>query len=105
MKLAVKFFPDFLRNKGPIGILKMAWSFIPELKMMMTGGFPKLILLAEFAGEDNSDVGGKCRKLTERIKNFGLKMHITRNQAEADKYWDIRRESFALLRKHVQGKH
>ncbi|OGJ07161.1 hypothetical protein A3I95_00130 [Candidatus Nomurabacteria bacterium RIFCSPLOWO2_02_FULL_44_12] len=105
MKLAVKFFPDFLRHKGFFGMFKFMWSFFPEFKMMLTHGFPRLILLAEFAGENNSDVEGKCRKLTERIKNFGLKMHITRNQAEADKYWDIRRESFALLRKHVQGKH
>ena len=48
MKLAVKFFPDFLKNKGLIGMLKLMWSFIPEFKMMLTSGFPKLILLVEF---------------------------------------------------------
>ena len=30
MKLAVRFFPDFLKNKGFFGILKMGWSFLPE---------------------------------------------------------------------------
>ncbi|MBY0376902.1 hypothetical protein K2P96_02930 [Patescibacteria group bacterium] len=39
------------------------------------------------------------------MKNFKLKTHITKSEAEANKYWDIRRESFALLRKHVKGKH
>ena len=34
-----------------------------------------------------------------------MKVHITKDQAEANKYWDIRRESFALLRKHVKGMH
>jgi FAD/FMN-containing dehydrogenase len=44
-------------------------------------------------------------KLKEKIRNFKLKVHITKNQIEADKYWDIRRKSFALLRKHVKGMH
>ncbi len=111
MKLAVRFFPDFLKHKGFIGMIKFMWSFLPELKMMLTGGFPKLIILAEFAGEDEKEVNNKCIKLVEKISARGgpalgwkdLKVHITKSQAEAGKYWDIRRESFALLRKHVKG--
>ena len=104
MKLAVKFFPDFLKNKGFIGMIKFMWSFLPEFFMMIAGGFPKLILLAEFAGDDELEVNKQCIKLQEKIKDFKLKVHITRNQTEANKYWDIRRESFTLLRKHVKGK-
>lgn len=104
MKLAVKFFPDFLKNKGPIGMIKFMWSFLPEFFMMLSNGFPKLVLLAEFAGENDKEVNAKCVKLEELIKNFNLKVHITKNEEEANKYWDIRRESFALLRKHVKGK-
>ncbi|MBI5139068.1 FAD-binding oxidoreductase [Candidatus Nomurabacteria bacterium] len=104
MKLAVKFFPDFLKNRGLLGMMRFMWSFIPELKMMLTGGFPKLIILTEFAGENEEEVNKKCEKLKESIKNFNLKVHITKNKDEASKYWDIRRESFALLRKHVKGK-
>jgi FAD/FMN-containing dehydrogenase len=107
MKLAVKFFPDFLKNKGPVGMIKFMFSFLPEFFMMIGslfgGGFPKLIILAEFAGEDEKKVQDKCIKLTERIKDFKLKVHITKSETEANKYWDIRRESFALLRKHVKG--
>jgi FAD/FMN-containing dehydrogenase len=108
MKLAVRFFPDFLKKKGPIGLFKLGWSLLPEFWMMASsllggGGFPKLILLVEFAGADDAEVQKKCLALTDRIKNFKLKMHITKSQAEADKYWDIRRESFNLLRKHVKG--
>ncbi|KKS04385.1 MAG: FAD/FMN-dependent dehydrogenase [Candidatus Nomurabacteria bacterium GW2011_GWA2_41_25] len=116
MKLAVRFFPDFLKNKGFLGMAKFMWSFLPEFWMMITGGFPKLILLAEFAGDDEAEVHKKCEALKSKLKIFnpdvksgsrlkasGLKVHITRNETEANKYWDIRRESFALLRKHVQG--
>ena len=103
MKLAVRFFPDFLKNKGFFGILKMGWSFLPEFFMMLSLGFPKLIILAEFAGADEKEVQEKCKKLVNKIKNFKLKVHITKSETEANKYWDIRRESFALLRKHVKG--
>lgn len=103
MILAVKFFPDFLKHKGLIGMLKFMFSFLPEFWMMLTGGFPKLIILAEFAGDDEKAVQAKCMELVQKIKNFKLKVHITKSQTEADKYWDIRRESFALLRKHVKG--
>lgn len=104
MKLAVKFFPDFLKEKGFLGMVKLMWSFLPEFFMLVTGGFPKLILLAEFAADDEAEVSNQCIKLKEKIKDFKLKVHITKNQEEANKYWDIRRESFALLRKHVKGK-
>ena len=103
MKLAVKFFPDFLKNKGFLGMVKFMWSFLPEFLMMVTGGFPKLILLAEFAGDNDIEVNKQCAKLEEQIRNFKLKVHITKSEAEANKYWDIRRESFALLRKHVKN--
>ena len=104
MKLAVRFFPDFLKNKGFFGSFRLMWSFLPEFFMMLRGGFPKLILLAEFAGDNENEVHKKCIELKERIKGFQNKVHITKSEAETNKYWDIRRESFALLRKHVQGK-
>ena len=103
MKLAVRFFSDFLKSRGFFGMLQLARSFLPEFRMMLTGGFPKLIILAEFAGENEKEVNDKCVKLVEHIKNFNLELHVTKTQAEANKYWDIRRESFALLRKHVRG--
>ena len=105
MRLAVRFFPDFLKHKGLIGMIKFMWSFLPEFFMMFSNGFPKLILLAEFAGENNEIVHKQCVALTEKIKNFKLKVHITKSEIEANKYWDIRRESFVLLRKHIKGRH
>ncbi|MBP9711478.1 MAG: FAD-binding oxidoreductase [Candidatus Pacebacteria bacterium] len=104
LALAVKFFPDFLKNKGLVGMFKMMWSFLPEFFMMVRGGFPKMVILAQFAGNSEEEVQKKCEALVAKIKPFGLKTHITKNESEANKYWDIRRDSFALLRKHVKGK-
>jgi FAD/FMN-containing dehydrogenase len=103
LKLAVRFFPDFLKNKGPLGLFKLMISFLPEFFMFLTGGFPKLIILAEFAGDSEKIVQEKCEALVEKIKDFKLKVHITKSAAEAEKYWEIRRDSFSLLRKHVNG--
>ncbi len=105
MKLAIKFFPDFLKTKGVWGMLKFMWSFWPEAIMMLAGGMPKLILLVEFAGSVQSVVDKQAIDLVNAIKPFKYKTRITRNKTDADKYWDIRRESFALLRKHIKDKH
>ena len=104
MKLAIKFFPDFLKNKGFFGMIKFMWSFLPEFFMISTNNFPKLIILAEFAGDNEEKIQKKCQELVKRIKIFKLKTRIASSETEASKYWDIRRESFELLRKHVKGK-
>jgi FAD/FMN-containing dehydrogenase len=105
MKLAIKFFPDFLKKKGIWGMIKFMWSFWPEVIMMSTFGIPKLILLVEFAGDSEKEIDKSARKLIPDLKKFNFKTRITRSQSESEKYWDIRRESFALLRKHVKDKH
>jgi len=102
--LAIKFFREFLKNKGFLEIVKFFWSFLPEFKMMLRGGFPKLVLLVEFAGENEQNLNYKCEKMIEKIKNFQVEVHVTKDRNEAGKYWDIRRESFNLLRKHIHGK-
>ena len=105
MKLAIRFFPDFLKKKGTWGMIKFMFSFIPEALMMLTFGMPKLILLVEFAGNDKKTLKNKAEKLLSSISDMKYKTRITRNDNDANKYWDIRRESFALLRKHIKDKH
>ena len=105
LKLAIKFFPDFYKKKGFWGMIKFMWSFWPEAGMMISGGLPKMMLLVEFAGINEKEIDEKARALAKDIKKFGFKYRITSSGAESEKYWDIRRESFALLRKHVKGKH
>jgi FAD/FMN-containing dehydrogenase len=105
MKLAIKFFPDFLKKKGFFGMLRFMWSFWPEAIMMMSGGMPKLILLVEFAGDNEKEINKEAKKLLRSVSPFKFVARITKSKTDAEKYWDIRRESFALLRKHVKDKH
>ena len=104
MKLAVQFFPEMLKTMKATNFLKLIFSFIPEAGMILTGGLPKLILLVEFSGDDEKEIDEKMKSLQKKIAHFKLKTHLTKSEAEAEKYWTIRRESFNLLRKHVHGR-
>lgn len=105
LNLAVKFMPGMLKKmKG--NALLLAMQFLPEAFMVLTGGMPKLVLIAEFTGEFQEEVNEKASLLQREIEGkFKIKTRICKNSAEVQKYWTIRRESFSLLREHVRGKH
>lgn len=105
LKLAMRFLPDFAKKFKAKNLISMAFSFLPEVKMILTGGFPKLVVLVEFVSDDEKEIDEKLQKLNEALKPLNLKTHITETEDEAEKFWMIRRESFSLLRKHVKGKH
>lgn len=102
--LAMKFFKDFVKVKGLWGTVRFGLSFLPEFWMVLTGGVPKLIILVEYSGVDEKEIQIKSENLLKKIAHFNLKARITSSEQEAKKYWDMRRDSFALLRKHVQGR-
>ena len=102
--LAVKFFRDFVKNKGFWSTVRFGLEFLPEVFMTLRGGVPKLIILSEYAGKSEQEINSKAQKAYRVMKKFGLKMRVTKSSQEAEKYWTMRRDSFALLRKHVAGK-
>src|SRR3989344_8600074 len=104
LKLAVRFLPGLVKSmKG--NFLSFAFKFLPELWMIMSGGVPKLGLLAEFTGEDNVSVSEVAAMVEKELKSkFSVQARIAKDYADAQKYWTMRRESFNLLRKHVSGK-
>lgn len=102
-KLAVKFLPQIIkRMKGTA--LSLGIKFLPEIWMSLTGGIPKLILLPEFTGDNLEEIDNRIKAAYERLKPLGLKMRVTKNPAEAEKYKVIRRESFNLLRGKIKDK-
>jgi FAD/FMN-containing dehydrogenase len=102
--LGVKFFKEFVKTKGFFGTIRFGLSFIPEFFMTLTGGIPKLILLAEYSGDSETETDASCREANKKLAKWNLKTRITKSEHEAEKYWAMRRDSFALLRKHVAGK-
>jgi FAD/FMN-containing dehydrogenase len=85
-------------------IFGIAWNFLPEFWMLVGGGLPKLILLAEFTDDNESELQKRLDGLSEELKSKKANFRVMKTEAEANKYWTIRRESFNLLRHHIKGK-
>lgn len=113
-KIALKFLPALIQtifkiNKNStkqVNIFRLGFSFWREVKMLLTFGMPELFLLAEFTGDDETEIEEriiKAKKALAEIKN--LKTRYIKSDFENEKYWIIRRESFNLLRKKVKGLH
>ena len=104
LKLAVTFFFDFFIQMGFVGAVKLGLQFFPEALLMLTGGVPKLTLLVQFTGDSKEEVQARLKELQGKLAHLKLKSRVTRSPIEAEKYWEIRRQSFNMLRKHVHGK-
>jgi FAD/FMN-containing dehydrogenase len=103
MKLAIRLLPGMLMSLGFMRFLRLGFSFIPELMLVLKGGVPKLILMAEFA-EDSADEALKhARDARLALEGLPVETEIAKNERAAEKFWIIRRESFNLLRKNLQG--
>jgi FAD/FMN-containing dehydrogenase len=101
-KIAIKFFKDIAVRMGG-NMFTLGFQFIPEFWMALTGGIPKIILMAEFTGDTEEDVEAQATAAYKDMKSFKLPTHLITTAWEAKKYWTFRRESFALLRSHMKG--
>lgn len=105
LSLALKFFPSFARLLGVRNLFSLAWSFLPELSLLIRGGLPKFILQAEFAGDDLDEVNKNVKRLAEEIEPFGVRFRVASTEKDVLKYKLIRRESFNLLRNRIKNRH
>ncbi len=101
--LAIRFLPQMLAQMGLVPAIRLGLSFIPEVLMVLRGGVPKLVLMAEFSEDTAEQALFQANKARSALKPLELTTNIMRNEREAEKYWKVRRESFALLRKNVHG--
>ncbi len=101
-KIAMKFFKDVAKKMGG-NMITLGLQFLPEFWMVLTGGVPKIVLMAEFTGDTQEEVEEKVTKAYEDMKSFGFPIKRTYSEHEAKKYWTFRRESFNLLRSRMEG--
>lgn len=102
-KLAVRFLPQIIGHLGFVKMFQLAFAFLPELGMVLTGGVPKLVLMAEFAEDSLEAAREKAREARHAISDLPVQSKLAFRAMDAKKYWTIRRESFALLRKNLRG--
>ena len=100
----LRFLPDFVRVIGASNIVSLALQFLPEAWMVLSGGMPKLIVLAEFTGDDADDVRRRADAALAAVRRRGIRARLTKNEEESHKYWTIRRQSFNVIRSHTKGK-
>jgi len=102
-KLAVRFIPQIIGQFGIMQMIKLGVAFIPEMWLVVTGGVPKLVLMAEFAEDTAEEALEAAKQARAELDGMAVRTKIARSEAQTAKYWTIRRESFSLLRKNLRG--
>jgi FAD/FMN-containing dehydrogenase len=105
MRLGIRFMPE-IAKKAHMSLFKFAMSFLPEVGIgIRMLGMPKLIVLVELREETQAEIDKKRAGILQTMKKFPkVIVRPLDKKVDDDKYWIIRRESFALLRKHVGDK-
>ncbi|MCI0619741.1 FAD-binding oxidoreductase [Candidatus Wolfebacteria bacterium] len=104
LKLALKFFWEFVKRLGIPNILTLIVNGIPEGVSMFRHGLPKLVLQITFDGDDRKVLRQKAEVLARELKQYEPRyVEIIHSAKEEEEYWLIRRESFNLLRHKVEG--
>ena len=104
-RIAMKYLPNIIaKMKG--NIFNLFWQFIPEFKMVLTRGIPKIIIICEWTENNRDILDTNIRDTLEKLKDtknkYGFDIYIPKNDLEMQKYWTFRRESFNLLRQKVK---
>jgi FAD/FMN-containing dehydrogenase len=103
LSLALRFLPRLMVQMGVRKAMALGWSFLPELRMLLTGGLPTLILMAEFSEDSREAAVAAAKHAQQALTRFGLATEVLADERASAKYWTVRRESFALLRRQSQG--
>jgi FAD/FMN-containing dehydrogenase len=101
--IALRFFPDLVTHmKG--NLFRLGIGFLPEFFMAVTGGIPKMVILAEFTADTPEEAVTQAEDAQAALQQYTVQSKIARTERAMRKYWLFRRESFNLLRQHISGK-
>jgi len=101
--LAVHLLPQIIAQFGILKMIMLAFAFLPEMWAVFRGGVPKLVLMAEFAEDTDQEALDKAEEARHELDDLPVRTKIAKNEVHAEKYWAVRRGSFALLRKNLHG--
>ncbi len=101
-ELAVKFLPKMLEQMGLVKAARLGIDFIPETLMVLFGGVPEMILMAEFSADTIEAADRRVGEAKLALHDLDVKTKIEKDEKESEKYWIVRRESFSLLRKNMK---
>lgn len=105
LKLGLRFMPEIARKVGS-NFFSFASRFLPEAWIgVKMGGLPRLVLLIELAEDSKKKLDEKTSQVEAALADFDVYARTLYEESEQEKYWVMRRQSFNLLREHVDGKH
>lgn len=104
LMLALRYFPEFARQLGLVGMVQAGLAFMPAFMEMVVGKLPKLILQIDFTGDNPGVLKQKIESLRDKLRPLHPQTKIAIDDQEK-KYWLVRRESFNLLRNKIRNKH
>lgn len=107
LRFAFRFFLSFRKTLGWKRFVLLGLSFIPVLNKLLRyfPHLPKIILLVEFEGENQTEIDAKLTSVQRRLAELGIETQQAKDKRHEEKFWIMRRESFNLLRKNVKRRH
>ena len=100
--VAMKFIPELIKHMSG-NLLTLGIKFLPELWMVLRGGLPEMVLMAEFTANSGEETYRLAEEARANLEDLKIETKTTKSAWEASKYWAMRRESFNLLRRHTKG--
>src|SRR3989338_639539 len=102
-KLAVRFIPQIIGHFGIMQMIKLGLAFIPEVLMVIFGGVPKLVLMAEFSADTHDEALFQAEAAEKALHGLAVSTRIAKSETQAANNSTTPRGSFALLRKNLKG--
>jgi len=103
LMLGLRFMPE-IAKKVKKNSFSFLWGFRREGILTLTKGLPVFIVLVELTGDTKKEVTEKAEELSKELNKKNISNLVMRSEEEGEKYWIMRRESFALLRSKVKDK-
>ena len=103
-KIYLRFAKEMAEVLGAKGIFSTFKFFLPEIKLIILSGIPKLIILIQFGENSEKLIEEKVKETEEILKDLKLKYRTCKDEKEAQKYWKLRRDTFKLLREKIKNR-
>ncbi|HJP81249.1 MAG TPA: FAD-binding oxidoreductase [Candidatus Saccharimonadales bacterium] len=103
-ELGIRHFSLFRKQLGAKEWLKQQASLLSSVATFK-GHLPNMVLMVEFEGDTQEEVGGKIETLRRDLTPFKLRTEVAGNEELSQKFWQIRRASLSLLRQRIKDKY
>lgn len=100
IKFSYKFIPDFKKDFKKHNSDPTQLKLLPGFMGALFRRLPKIVLIAEFTGDTESEVTEQATKANESLKKFSKITTRVVASNDEEKYWILRRDSFNILRHH-----